>query len=49
VRTCRVEPAALRPVEQWISARRLSWERRLERLGEYLAEVNAEPPKEGTG
>src|SRR5215207_10774504 len=35
VRTCRVEPAALRPVEQWISARRLSWERRLERLGEY--------------
>jgi DNA-binding transcriptional ArsR family regulator len=49
VRTCRVEPAALRPVEQWISARRLSWERRLERLGEYLAESSAEPPKEDTG
>jgi DNA-binding transcriptional ArsR family regulator len=48
VRTCRIEPAALRPVEQWISARRLSWERRLERLDEYLAESDAEPPKEGT-
>ena len=48
VRTCRIEPAALRPVEQWISARRTSWERRLERLGEYLAEGDAEPPNEGT-
>jgi DNA-binding transcriptional ArsR family regulator len=48
VRTCRIEPAALRPVEQWISARRTSWERRLERLGEYLAERDAESPKEGT-
>ena len=46
VRTCRIEPAALRPVEQWIGARRSSWERRLDRLGEYLAEGNDEP-KEG--
>ena len=37
VRTCRVEPAALRRAEQWITARRTSWERRLDRLGEYLA------------
>jgi DNA-binding transcriptional ArsR family regulator len=43
VRTCRIEPAALRPVEQWIGARRSSWERRLDRLGEYLAEGNDEP------
>src|ERR687887_2502450 len=42
VRTCRIEPRGLRPVEQWISARRTSWERRLERLGEYLAESNPE-------
>lgn len=48
VRTCRIEPAALRPVEQWISARHTSWERRLERLGEFLAEHDAEPLKEGT-
>src|SRR5919198_1184567 len=47
VRTCHIEPAALRPVEQWISARRSHWERRLDRLGDYLAEGGAEPPKEG--
>src|ERR671922_1810155 len=47
VRTCRIEPAALRPVEQWISARRTSWERRLDRLGEYLAEGADEPQKGG--
>lgn len=38
VRTCHIEPAALRKAEQWISARRATWERRLDRLGEYLAE-----------
>jgi len=43
VRTCRIEPAALRPVERWIGARRSSWEHRLDRLGEYLAEGNDEP------
>jgi DNA-binding transcriptional ArsR family regulator len=36
VRTCRLEPKALRTVEQWITERRVSWERRLDRLGEYL-------------
>ena len=43
VRTCRIEPAALRPLERWIGARRSGWERRLDRLGEYLAEGNDEP------
>lgn len=38
VRTCRIEPAALRPAEEWIGERRASWERRLDRLGEVLAE-----------
>jgi DNA-binding transcriptional ArsR family regulator len=38
VRTCRIEPAALRMAEQWISERRTTWERRLDWLGEYLAE-----------
>ena len=38
VRTCRIEPAALRVAEQWINERRASWEQRLDRLGEYLAE-----------
>jgi DNA-binding transcriptional ArsR family regulator len=47
VRTCQIEPGALRPVERWIGARRSSWESRLDRLGEYLAEGNDEP-KGGT-
>ena len=46
VRTCRIEPVALRPVERWISARRTSWERRLDRLGEYLDE-GVDGPQEG--
>jgi DNA-binding transcriptional ArsR family regulator len=45
VRTCRMEPAALRPVERWIGARRSSWEQRLDRLGEYLDETADESPK----
>jgi DNA-binding transcriptional ArsR family regulator len=42
VRTCQIEPAALRPVEQWLSARRANWERRFDRLGEYLTEDEPE-------
>src|SRR5919204_268811 len=38
VRTCRIEPAALRTVERWVAGRRTSWERRLDRLDDYLAE-----------
>jgi DNA-binding transcriptional ArsR family regulator len=38
VRTFRVEPAALRTAERWIAKRRTGWERRLDRLGDYLAE-----------
>src|SRR5438477_11173762 len=36
VRTCRIEPKALSQAEQWINQRRALWERRLDRLGEYL-------------
>src|SRR5215216_3334280 len=43
VRTCRIEPMALRRAEQWIAVRRTTWERRLDRLGDYLAEQPAEP------
>jgi DNA-binding transcriptional ArsR family regulator len=45
VRTCRIEPTAMRTAEQWIYDRRTTWERRLDRLGEYLAE-HPEPTKE---
>jgi DNA-binding transcriptional ArsR family regulator len=37
VRTCQIEPAALRTAEKWIIERRTTWERRLDRLGEDLA------------
>ena len=43
VRTCRIEPKALSAAEQWIAERRASWERRLDRLGEYLAQHPEEP------
>lgn len=43
VRTCQIEPRALRTAEQWITERRTMWERRLDRLGEYLAEHPEEP------
>jgi len=38
VRTCRIEPTALTSAEEWIGERRTSWERRLDRLGDFLAE-----------
>jgi DNA-binding transcriptional ArsR family regulator len=36
VRTCRIEAAPLLQAERWIAERRATWERRLDRLGEYL-------------
>ena len=42
VRTCRINPAALAEAERWIAERRLEWERRLDRLGEYLKTLNSE-------
>jgi DNA-binding transcriptional ArsR family regulator len=44
VRTCQIEPRALRMVEQWIADRRSIWERRFDRLGEVLAEELAGKP-----
>lgn len=38
VRTCQIRPGALSLAEQWINARRTEWERRLDRLGQYLAD-----------
>lgn len=37
VRSCRIEPAGLDAMEQWIRDRRSVWERRLDRLGDLLA------------
>jgi len=53
-RTCTLDPVVLRSAERWISERRTLVERRLDRLGEYLAETagplgtgTAAPPAPG--
>ncbi len=46
IRTCSINPAALNSAESWIAERRTLIERRLDRLGDYLAE-SAEQPDAG--
>jgi DNA-binding transcriptional ArsR family regulator len=48
VRTCSIEPAALRTAEAWVAERRTAWERRLDRLGDFLAEQTNKPDQEST-
>src|SRR5215470_17434473 len=43
-RTCNINPAALHSAEAWISERRGLWERRLDRLGGYLADAGGGMP-----
>ncbi len=38
VRTCHLEAVTLSEAERWISQRRSTWERRLDRLGQFLDE-----------
>ena len=38
VRTCQIQASGLSVAEQWIDARRATWERRFDRLGALLAE-----------
>jgi len=47
VRTCSIEPVALRAAERWVAERRTAWERSLDRLGGFLAE-QPHPPSEGS-
>ncbi|HEX3400319.1 MAG TPA: metalloregulator ArsR/SmtB family transcription factor [Acetobacteraceae bacterium] len=49
VRTCSIEPQALSQAEQWINARQIEWEHRLDRLGEYLKTLENEGDGDGTG
>lgn len=43
VRTCRIEPAGFRALEQWVHSHRTEWERKLDRLGRFLAEEDEKP------
>ena len=49
VRTCRIEPNALSLAEQWINDRRAEWERRLDRLGDYLKELQQQGGNDDRG
>ena len=48
VRICAIEPDALNLAEQWINARRIDWERRLDRLDEYLKTLENEGDDDGS-
>ena len=47
VRTCSMEPGTLDLAERWIMARRLEWEGRLDRLGDYLETLDSEGDDHG--
>jgi DNA-binding transcriptional ArsR family regulator len=42
VRSCQVDAAGLDAAAQWIAARRPEWSRKLDRLGDLLAEPGAD-------
>ena len=48
VRTCRLDPERLATVEDWIVARRRTWEHDLDRLGEVLDATGTPNPEERT-
>jgi DNA-binding transcriptional ArsR family regulator len=39
-RTCSINPGPLRSAESWIAERRSLWERRLDRLGDFLTDAD---------
>jgi DNA-binding transcriptional ArsR family regulator len=49
VRICAIEPQALSQAERWINARRLEWEHRLDRLGDYLKTLDNQGGGDGSG
>jgi len=49
VRTCAIEPQALSQAERWINARRIEWQHRLDRLGDYLKTLENEGDGDGKG
>jgi len=45
-RPCRLEPAPLKDVAEWVEGYRALWEQRLDRLDGYLREVQGQRPGE---
>ena len=48
-RPCRLEPAPLKEVSEWVDRYRRIWEKRLDRLDDYLRELQFKGRKSGTG
>ena len=46
-RPCRIEPAALKSVDEWLERYREFWEASLDRLGAYLDELQAKEKRKG--
>jgi DNA-binding transcriptional ArsR family regulator len=44
-RPCRLQPAALKDVDHWLERYRRLWEERLDRLGDYLQNLQAREKK----
>src|ERR1041385_2028436 len=44
-RPCRLEPAALKGVDDWLESYRRLWEQRLDRLEDYLKTLQTETPE----
>ena len=48
-RPCRIEPDALKGVDEWLQEYRRLWEERLDRLDDYLRVLQAKEKKRGRG
>jgi DNA-binding transcriptional ArsR family regulator len=48
VRMCAIDAQALSQIEQWVNARRIEWERRLDRLDDYLKTLESEGEQDGS-
>jgi DNA-binding transcriptional ArsR family regulator len=46
-RPCRIEPRALKSVDDWLERYRCFWEERFDRLDEYLRELQTKEKKRG--
>ena len=46
-RPCRLEPGALKPAADWLDQYRIFWEQSLDRLEDYLKELQGKEKKRG--
>jgi DNA-binding transcriptional ArsR family regulator len=46
-RPCRIHPAALKNVADWVENYRMAWEKRLDRLHDYMSGLQAKEKKHG--